>query len=143
MKHVAMYLTDAEWVLTSMSRTTAGVWVANLVIHRLAHNCSDEDLGGALLAALEASALDVPHPASWPEFHRKYRASLGVVSYERFLARCRLLNVHLVNDTVLLAPHRNRGPQRGFEPLAEKKTLPVPDAPALGQAVREWSERCR
>jgi hypothetical protein len=143
MKHTAMYRTGSEWVLTSMSRTTAGVWVANFVIHRLAGNCADEELGTAALQSLEASALDVPHPASWPLYHRQYRQSLGVVNYDRFLAGCRLLAAHLVESVVVLTPHRNRGGNSGFEPLANKLTLPAADATSLGEAIRRWAERCR
>jgi hypothetical protein len=143
MKHVSVYRTGSEWVLTSMSQTTAGVWVGNFVVHRLVGTCSDDELGAALLESLEASATGVPHPASLPEFNRKYRASLGVVSFERFVAGSRLVNVHLVNGVALLTPHRNRGWQAGFEPLADKRTVPGLEAAVLGQALREWAERCR
>ncbi len=142
MKQTAMYLTDREWVLTSLSRTTAGVWVANFVIHRVAGDCPDEELGAAALGSLEASALDVPHPASWPEHHRRYRQSLGVVNYDRFLAGCRLVAAHLVSSVVVLTPHRNRGAERGFEPLANKLTVPAADAPTLGKAIRRWAGHC-
>jgi hypothetical protein len=142
MKHTAMYRTDSEWVLTSMSRTTAGVWIANFVIHRVAGNGGDEELGSAALQSLEASALDVPHPASWPEHHRRYRQSLGVVNYDRFIAGCRLLAAHLVNSVVVLTPHRNRGAKSGFEPLANKLTVQPADAATLGEAIRRWTEKC-
>lgn len=142
MRHTAIYRTDSEWVLTSMSRTRAGVWIANFVIHRVPGDCPEEELGGAGLASLEASALDVPHPASWPEHHRRFRESLGVVNYDRFIAGCRLLAAHQVNSVVVLTPHRNRGRDRGFEPLANKLTLPAADAPTLGEAIRRWLGYC-
>jgi hypothetical protein len=143
MKQTAMYLTGSEWVLTSMSRTTAGVWVANFVIHRLASTSTDDELGNAVLQSLEASAVDVPHPASWPEHHRRYRQSLGVVNYDRFIGGVRFLAAHLVNRVLVLTPHRNRGADRGFEPLANKLTVQVVDAPTLGEAVRRWAEHCK
>jgi hypothetical protein len=142
MKHTAIYRTGSEWVLTSMSRTTAGVWVANFVIHRLIANCTGEELGDAALQSLEASALDVPHPANWPEHHRRYRQSLGVVNYDRFLAGCRMLAAHRVEAVVVLTPHRNRGANRGFEPLADKLTVPAADAATLGEAILRCAERC-
>jgi hypothetical protein len=126
-----------------MSRTTAGVWIANFVIHRLANTSPDDELGQAVLQALEASATEVPHPANWAEHHRKYRQSLGVVNYDRFLAGCRLLAAHQVSSVLVLTPHRNRGASHGFEPLANKLTVQVADAPALGEAVRRWSEHCK
>jgi hypothetical protein len=142
-KTTSVYLTGSEWVLTSMSRTTAGVWVANLTIHRLIHTCGDGELGGAVLQSLEASVLDLPHPASLPEHNRKYRQSLGVVSYDRFIAGSRLLAAHRLGDAVVLTPHRNRGPERGFEPLANKLTVPAADALVLGEAVRRWAGQCQ
>jgi hypothetical protein len=143
MKHTTVYATTGEWLLTSMSRTTAGVWIANFVIHRLAGPCTDEELGQAALQSLEASAIDVPHPESWPEHHRKYRQSLGVVNYDRFLRGSRLLAAHLVSGVAVLTPHRNRGANSGFEPLANKLTVPAVDAPTLGEAIRRWTEQCR
>jgi hypothetical protein len=138
-----MYLTDSEWVLTSMSRTTAGVWIANFAIHRVASAGTDDELGQAALQSLEASATDVPHPASWPEHHRKYRQSLGVFNYDRFLNGSRLLAAHQVNKVLVLTPHRNRGAKHGFQPLANKLTVEIVDAPALGEAIRRWVEHCQ
>jgi hypothetical protein len=143
MKQASMYLTETEWVLTSMSRTTAGVWIANLVIHRLAAACTSEDLGGALLDSLEASALGIAHPASLPAHHRELREKLGVLSLERFYDRSRLLAVRHSGEAILLTPHRNRGHRHGFEPLAEKVTVQRADAGALGEAARQCAERCQ
>jgi hypothetical protein len=142
MQHAAMYLTQSEWVLTSMSRTRAGVWVANFVIHRLAAACPDEELGAALCESLGASQTEVEHPASWPLYHREFREKLGVLSFERFISRSRMLAVHSVAETVVLTPHRNRGHRHGYEPLAAKLTVQAADAQALGQAVRQCADRC-
>jgi hypothetical protein len=143
MKHASLYLTASEWVVTSMSQTTAGVWVANLVIHRLAAACADAELGSVLLESLEASVIGSPHPANLSAYHREFREKLGVVSFERFVDRSRMLAVHGVNDTILLTPHRNRGHHLGFEPLANKLTVPMSDVQALGQAVRQCADRCQ
>jgi hypothetical protein len=143
MKQVSLYLTEAEWVLTSMSRTTMGVWVANLVIHRLAAACADVELGAALLESLEASALGIAHPASLPAHHRELREKLGVMSLERFLDRSRMLAVHRSGEAILMTPHRNRGHRHGFEPLANKLTVQPGDAGALGEAVRQCADRCQ
>ncbi len=142
MKQTAVYLTGSEWVLTSMSRTTAGVWIANFIIHRLPRCGTDAELGNALLQSLEASALDVPHPGSWPQHHRRYRESLGVVNYDRFLREVRFLAAHLINNVLVLTPHRNRGGDHGFQPLANKLTMELTDAMALGEAIRRWADHC-
>jgi hypothetical protein len=142
MKQASVYLTASEWVLTSMSRTNAGVWIANFVIHRLAAPCPDPELGGALLESLAASTMDAAHPASWPLYHREFREKLGVLSFERFVDRSRMLAVHGIEEIILITPHRNRGHRHGFEPLANKLTVQAADADALGRAVRECAERC-
>jgi hypothetical protein len=143
MKHASLYLMASEWVLTSMSQTTAGVWVANLVIHRLAAACDDAALGGALLESLSASVIGAPHPPNLSAYHREFREKLGVISFERFVDRSRHLAVHGIQDTILLTPHRNRGHRLGFEPLANKLTVAAADVQAVGQAVRECVERCQ
>jgi hypothetical protein len=143
MKHASMYLTQTEWILTSMSQTTAGVWVANLVIHRLATACLDEELGGALLESLAASALGVPHPNSLPGHQRQFREKLGVLSFERFMDRSHMLAVHCAGQTTILTPHRNRGHRYGYEPLSNKVTIEATDAQTLGKAIRQCAERCQ
>jgi hypothetical protein len=142
MQHTSLYLTATDWVLTSMSRTRAGVWVANLVVHRLAADCGDSDLGGAVLESLGASHLDVPHPDSLPAHHRRLREELGVMSLDGFLGRARLLAIHRVQSAVVLTAHRNRGTQHGFEPLPGKLTLQSPEPSALGEAVRRCADQC-
>jgi hypothetical protein len=142
MQQTSLYLSGAEWVLTSLSRTDAGVWLANLVVHRLAAGCGDADLGDGVLRSLDASQLDVPHPESLPLHHRRLREGLGVGSYDLFLARARLLAVHRIGPAVLLTPHRNRGLRHGFEPLPGKLTLQSPDPTALGEAVRRCVGQC-
>jgi hypothetical protein len=142
MKHASLYLTESEWVLTSMSQTTAGVWIANGVIHRLAAACADLELGSALLESLEASVIGAPHPANLSAHQREFRAKLGVLSFERFVDQSRMLAVHGVHETILLTPHRNRGHRLGFEPLANKLTVPAAAALALGRAVRQCADRC-
>ncbi len=142
MQHTSLYLIADGWVLTSMSRTRAGVWVANLVVHRLDTDCADADLGSAVLESLEASELDVPHPESLPMHHRQLRDKLGVMSYESFLARAGLLAVHRRQSAVILTAHRNRGTQFGFEPLPGKLTLQAPQPLDLGEAVRRTASQC-
>jgi hypothetical protein len=142
-KSATVYLTDNDWIITSMSRTTAGVWVANFLVHRLANDCPDEELGEGVLQSLEASETGVPHPTNWPDFHRRYVASLGVPSYSKFVAKCRSLSVKLGGGTVTLTPYRNRGLRHGFEPLSNKIEIQPIEPQPLGRAVRECSRRCR
>lgn len=141
MKHTALYRTATERVLASMSRTDAGVWVANLVLHRLHGDCTDEELGKALVDSLEASRLDMPHPTSMPGHQRQLRDLLGVMMLERFFASARLVNVHLLETAVVLTPHRNRGVKHGHEPLA-KMTLTDLTPRELGAAARAGEGRC-
>jgi hypothetical protein len=142
MKHASVYLTASQWVLTSMSRTRAGVWIANFVIHRLAAGCGDDELGTTLLMSLEASQLDVAHPESWPLFHRELREKLGP-GHELVLGRGRLVNVELFESALVLTPHRNRGLKAGFEPLPNKQSVPLAEPPALGEAMRLCVTLCQ
>jgi hypothetical protein len=142
MKHASVYRHKSQWLLTSMSRTTAGVWIANFVIHWLAVDCPDDELGTTLLASLEASELDVAHPASWPLFHRQLREKLALPMYDLFMARAQLMTVELSESAVVMTPHRNRGLRGGFEPLAQKTALSPREAPELGAAMRQCIAFC-
>jgi hypothetical protein len=142
MQQASLYRTASGWVLTSLSRTSAGVWLANLVVHRVAEACTEAELGSAVLESLDASQEGVPHPDSLPVHHRLLRDKLGVGSYDLFLVRARLLAAHRVGPVVLLTPHRNRGIRLGFEPLSGKVSLQGPSPPEMGEAVRRCAEQC-
>jgi hypothetical protein len=142
MKHAAVYQNGSQWVLTSMSRTRAGVWIANLVVHRLATDCADDELGTTLLASLEASQLNVPHPESLPLFHRQLRQNLGLPSFDLFMATARLVHAELSESALILTPHRNRGLRAGFQPLP-KQTLALGEALAMGEAIRQMIALCQ
>jgi hypothetical protein len=143
MKHASVYLTTSQWLLTSMSRTRAGVWVANFVVHRLTADCGDDELGTTLLASLEASQLDVAHPESWTLFHRQLREAINLPGHDLVMARARLVNVELFDSALVLTPHRNRGLKAGFEPLSNKQTVALAEAPALGEAIRLCVALCQ
>jgi hypothetical protein len=87
--------------------------------------------------------MDTPHPANWPVYHRELREKLGILSFERFMDRSRMLAVHGIDETIVLTPHRNRGHRSGFEPLTSKITVQAADSHALGEAVHQCIERCQ
>jgi hypothetical protein len=137
MRHVSVYLTNEEWIVAGMSRTTAGVWIANLTLERLARHCPEEDLGERIVGVMETSEVGVAHPASWPEFHRQFMARLNVQSLLVFEKNSQLLKITQTGELYILTPHQYRLAKSAYEPLAGKIELLKADARALGEAVRQ------
>ncbi len=137
---------DQQWILSSLSRTTAGVWVANGVVHRLPRDCSLEELGAALLASLAASQEGVPHPTNWAAFRREYQEALGAYNMARFEAESKLVTLSQVplqeGAAFKLTPTRYDSSKKGYDPL-KSTTKDGPLTPAeLGQALLDCVARC-
>lgn len=87
MQLTACYHSAAEWVGTSQSQTTTGVWIANRSVERLPSDCTDGDLGAMVLRLLDDSEAGVSHPTDWRQFHEEYKERLGVKDYWRFVKK--------------------------------------------------------
>jgi hypothetical protein len=135
-------MTGSEWVIASMSQTTAGVWVANLVVHRLPENCDVWQLGATVIESLEASQTGVTHPTDWKDFQQKYTASLSIKSINRFEQASRLISVELDDRKIVLIPNKHLGSRKGFEPLTNTIDIDGVDPALIGDAIRQCLGRC-
>lgn len=133
---------DREWVITSMSQTTFGVWIANSAVQRRPKECADTDLGEAILGSLNESQTGVPHPTDWKALRLSYVKNLGIKSVDKFELKCRLVGVLRRGALITLTPNKNGGARSGFTPLTPSIRVESPNPDALGKSVRACVERC-
>lgn len=131
-----VFLTADAWLVVSMSQTTYGVWAANFRVIRLPADCTDENLGDAVLEMLAQSQQRMPHPTDWADFNRRYLDSLGVKNLNTFESASKLISVESDGSRLTLTPNRHRGRQQGYEPLKTKTSVTDLTATVVGQSVR-------
>jgi hypothetical protein len=145
MKRATVYRRQVSFVVHPSSRTSDGVWILTEPCVRLSSEASDQVLGTAILAAIEASRTLEPSPANWGDVSSPLLVSAGVGTWSAFVKGTTSVELEMHAGVLELLPTRNLGSAKGFEIIhAQKECLdsPIP-AEALGAAVRLVMERAR
>jgi hypothetical protein len=135
-----------EYIVTSYTQTQPGFWQMNGHFSRLPLHTTAEELGLALLAALDASnriALrDVDASA---DSFAPVLAALGLKNYAQYMKGATSVSLEIGDDDVLRAtPMRNGGAREGFVEIADRTRLLADHAAgALGTAVNEMMAQIR
>jgi hypothetical protein len=143
MKSAKAYRRDGKWYIHSDCQTTAGVWIASAPY--LASDNDPSALGGAILRALEASAIGVPHPTDWGNIFSPVLDLAGVKSWATFVKGASLVGIEANGPKIVLTPHHNQGPKEGFDPL-ENQHIQIPAEASvsdLGQAALNVFALCK
>ena len=143
MKSAKAYRRNGKWFVHSDCQTTAGVWIASAP-----YVASEDDpatLGNAILEALEASAIEVPHPTSWGNIFSPVLDLAKVKSWTTFVKGASLVGVEANGPTIILTPHCNQGSEDGFDPLENQRTqLPIEaNSRDVGQAALNVVALCK
>jgi hypothetical protein len=137
MKKASAYRRKDHIILFAVSDTTAGVGIAAAPVLRVkADNVSE--LGRAILAVLEGSRSNVPHPTQdgWKEVAAPVLKVAGVKSWNTFAKAAKNVDIRFDTNRVSFIPTKNLGPKDGFVVLpAEKVRTSAPTETELGLAL--------
>jgi hypothetical protein len=120
MKRVAVYLRKGALLISPMSQTTDGVWIAENTCLQLDVAASVAEKGVAVQRALEQSREMVPHPkhaSEWMQLTRALLESAGVRTWETFVKSTTSVDVDESDVELTFTPMRNNGPADGFVEL--------------------------
>jgi hypothetical protein len=145
-----VYERPDRYIVCPQSRTRDGVWILDEPIVPMRSPVSTSLLGDAVLAALEASRVDVQHPESSqlrPRIAPFLRAA-GVRSYAALQREARLVVVSRTETQVSVVPCRNRGatgPDRGYEEISGDAMAIErdPSSESMGSAVVAAFKKCQ
>ena len=137
MKKASAYQRKNQVVLFAVSDTTAGAGIAATPV--LCVESGDvTELGRAILAALEGSRQNVPHPTrdGWKEVAAPVLKVAGVNSWSTFAKAAKNVDIRFETNRVSFIPTRNLGPNDGFAALpVERVRTSAPTVTELGLAL--------
>jgi hypothetical protein len=137
MKRASAYQRKGYIVLFAVSDTTAGVGIAAAPVLRVEADNVPE-LGRAVLAVLEGSRSNVPHPSrdGWREVAAPVLKMAGVKSWNTFAKAAKNVDIRFDTNRVSFIPIKNLGPKNGFVVLpTEKVRTSAPTETELGLAL--------
>ena len=147
MRLASAYRLRDRFFLHPNSKTTAGGWLATPPYVSIPLDSGPETLGEAIVAALTASVLGIPHPTSWSGLSKPRLDAAGAKSEAAFMRDARLVHVSLDATTITLEATHNggsKGDTKGFSELpASTMKLPAAARPGeLALAFCEMLSRC-
>lgn len=123
-----------------------GMWGACPPHVVLSAHITNEELGGRLVAVLQATRYLKEFDRSIPDYETTVPGLLGCKNYREFLKGALFCGVSLEGNALRFYPSVNQGPRMGFvfKPLSETVTLPFPsDFELIGRTLREvLASRC-
>lgn len=139
-RRAEVYHRQTSYFIHASSRTVDGIWVLTEPCVKLSDACSDEELGDAALAALDASRNEVPSPP--PGDSRSVLGPLlrsaGVKSWSTFAKGTSSVDLRDEGGRISIVPQENREPRDGFRPDdAHVIVIDRQHGAALGARIRE------
>lgn len=114
-KRASIYRRSKKYYIRAISETTAGVRIGYGQVRTIV---SKDELGAALLLALEESQVNVPHPhpRDWKTVVTPLLTASGVKTWSAFAKTAACVHAEEEADgTITLVPLKNLGPKEGFE----------------------------
>jgi len=139
MKRAAVYSRGNDVIIHASSQTTEGLWIHSEPYTRQSSDCSNVELGRAVLSALNCSKLFVPHPTQWAGRLNPLLNTAGVKSWSTFAKSAVCVEVEQEGADIGLVPTRNLGAKEGFEVYElQKLSIAIHDGPdRIGTGLRE------
>lgn len=139
-KRASAYKLRDRFLVHTDQITTAGVWLAAPKYVSLRLDTPAQEVGKALLSALEDSGQTVPHPTQWAGLSKPRLDAAGVKSEAAFHKGTQLVTVLRSQMETEIRPTRNggvSGENRGFHdlPNATIRLSNHSSALEVGQAI--------
>ena len=122
MRLVNAFRLSDRYFIHPNKQTTDGVWLAQGDYVSISLQAPMEEIGAAILVALEQSSGVIPHPTNWAGLAKRRLAAAGVRSEKAFIQDACLVSVSL-GDQMSFEPYSNggsTGETRGFSPIPER-----------------------
>lgn len=139
MKLATAYRRGSAVLVHPSARTTDGVWILSEPCVRLPSDCSDVELGDAVLSALKGSKSPLPHPTEWKGVLEPLLDAAGVRSWKTFAKCAACVEVAALAGELEFVPTENMGADEGFEANEPDKsivTLPT-SSEVVGATLRK------
>jgi hypothetical protein len=142
MQSAVAYRRKRKWYFHSEIKTTDGVWVATHPF--LSSEQESLDVGDRAKQALAKSTEGVSHPIDWSGLFTPMLDLAGVKSWSSFSRGAELVGIEMEGNSIKLIPHRNLGPNEGFEPIVGDAIHLPSDASCedIGNAIIALATRC-
>jgi hypothetical protein len=144
MKSAGIYHRKGRYLVHAKASTTEGLVVFSEPTFTFEDNVEPDELGRAIVVALDAFRAGVRHPRTSAEWKAVLVALLalgGVKTYSTFCKSARCVNIEEESERVVLTPTRNLGARGGFDlDLANQLFTTRNDPARLGAAA---AEACR
>ena len=134
-KHANLYLRQDLFIVAASSETTVGVWIETAPYFKLTTSASDEELGTAILSALQGSKRDVPHPTDWKNLQKPVYDFAGVRSWRSFVKGTTFVTLSDQSGCIAMASYIPLGTRGDFDPQNEM-SVDAPSAQKAGESVR-------
>ena len=122
------------------SKTIMGLWVLREPCISLPQDCTNEELGNAVLSSLKTSQQGVPHPdkSEFKSLAEPLLKAAGVKSWRAFSNGAEQISVDQNGEAISFTPMRNMGSKQGFvEHTKERINVTSDRAADVGEAVRK------
>jgi hypothetical protein len=128
--------------------STVGVHLAVPPVRTLPHGSSEDEIGAAVCAMLDAHRVSHPPPRDWKAFSTNFLKAAGVMSWRVLQKNSRCCSIDRTPTVIRIVPTRNGGlvgDDKGFHDLdGLVLDVPVASTPsAIGAALLSAFERCR
>src|SRR5438093_6101350 len=136
-----------DWIIIHpVNKATSGVGVASTPIFRLPVAASAEEIGQAILSALDAFKDEVPHPSDWTRHGKEFLKAAGFPSWRSLENEAVYCNFSEDGDTLRFEPLRYggaSGDHKGFQPFGASDIWVSASASAghIGMAALEALKR--
>ena len=141
MKEATAYKRSDGWYFHAFSRTTAGIAMGAGPRIKLSNNAVRDELGNAVLTALEGSTTGVPHPMP-KESAKSFQPMLDLACVKNWAAFSRgaaNVDITLKDERLEFEPWRNAGAREGFVPIPNAQIVLPANASAdeIGEALQK------
>ena len=146
-KKASAYLKDNTLIIETRGYTEQEFSVSAHQVCFLEANAAPQEIGIAVIKALENFQTGIPHPsdsAAWRVRQKELCKIMEIKSWKTFAKDAKSIDITTENEltTIKVTPCKNQSPKEGFEQITEKSRTCPGEAESLGKTILEAFEDC-